>query len=63
MVHVNAYHHKTIEETKVMFKKQSGKSDEELAKYIEAFAKRKFFAEFRNEMNRSARAIIKSWVE
>lgn len=63
MVHVNAYHHKTIEETKVMFKKQSGKSDEELAKYIEAFAKRKFFAEFRNEMNRSARAIIQSWVE
>lgn len=63
IVHVNKYHHKSIEETKAMFKKQSGKSDEELGKYIEAFAKRKFFAEFRNEMNRSARAIIKSWVE
>lgn len=63
MVHINQYHHKSIEETKEMFKKQSGKSDEELEKYITAFAKRKFFAEFRNEMNSSARAIIKSWVE
>lgn len=63
MVHINQYHHKSIAETKEMFKKQSGKSDEELEKYIEAFAKRKFFAEFREEMNRSTRAIIESWVK
>lgn len=61
MLHVNSYHHKTIEETKEMFKKQSGKNDEELAQYISAFAKRKFFAEFRQEMNRSCRAIIEYW--
>ena len=63
MVHINSYHHKSIEETKEMFKKQSGKNDEELANYIASFAKRKFFADFRVEMNRSARAIIDSWVK
>ncbi len=63
MVSVNAYHQKTIEETKDMFKKQANKSDEQLAQYIESFAKRKFFAEFRYEMNRSARAIIESWLK
>ncbi|MGN1181459.1 MAG: nitroreductase family protein [Faecalibacillus sp.] len=63
MMYVNQYQHKSIEETKEMFKKQSGKSDEELALYIESFAKRKFFADFRTEMNRSARAIIESWVK
>ena len=63
MVHVNSYHHKSIEETKEMFKKQSGKNDEELGKYIESFANRKFFADFRTEMNRSSRAIIDSWVK
>lgn len=63
MVHINEYHHKSLEETKEMFMKQSGKDEEQLGKYISGFAKRKFFAEFRNEMNRSARAIIESWVK
>ena len=61
MVHVNAYHQKSIEETKAMFMKQSGKTEEELGKYISSFAKRKFFAEFRDEMNRSARAMYNAW--
>ena len=63
MVHVNAYHHKTLDETKQMFMKQSGKNEEQLGKYIESFARRKFYAEFREEMNRSAAAIIESWVK
>lgn len=63
MVHVDAYHPKTLEETREMFMKQSGKDEEQIAKYIEGFAKRKFYAEFRHEMNRSARAIIESWVK
>ncbi len=63
MVHVNYYHQKSIAETKEMFKKQTGKDQEDLEKYIIAFAKRKFFTEFRNEMNRSTKAIIESWVK
>lgn len=63
MVHVDTYHQKSLEETKQMFMKQSGKDEEQLGKYIGAFARRKFFAEFRQEMNRSSRAIIKSWTE
>ena len=63
MVNVNAYHHKTLDETKQMFMKQSGKNEEQLGKYIESFARRKFYAEFREEMNRSAAAIIESWVK
>ncbi len=63
MVSVDTYKQKTIDETIKMFKKQSNKTDEEIGEYIENFANRKFFAQFRQEMNRSARQIIKSWVE
>ena len=61
IVHENTYVHKSLEETKHMFIEHSQKSEAELEKYITAFAKRKFYAEFRAEMNRSVRAIIKSW--
>lgn len=63
IVHVNTYHQKTIEETKTMFMKQTNKNNEDLEKYIQAFAKRKFFAQFRYEMNRSAKAMLKHWVK
>lgn len=63
MVHVNVYHHKSIEETKDMFMRHSHKTEDELAVFIESFAKRKFFAEFRDEMNRSSRAMLKSWLK
>ena len=47
-----------------MFKKQTGKeNDEELNKYVHAFAKRKFNTGFRHEMNRSVRAIISHWTK
>ena len=54
---------KSLEETKQMFMKQSHKTEEELGKYIESFAKRKFYADFREEMNRSARAILNHWIK
>lgn len=63
IVSVDYYHNKTIEETKAMFCKQTGKSEQELEKYIQGFAKRKFFVAFREEMNRSVRAIIKHWIQ
>lgn len=63
MVHVNTYHKKTIEETKEMFQKKTQLNEEELQQNIEAFAKRKFYAEFRNEMNRSCKAMIKNWIK
>lgn len=63
VVHINSYHQKSLEETKTMFQKQSGKSGEELASYITAFAKRKFYADFRSEMNRSVKAILKHWAD
>ena len=60
---VNHYYQKTTEETIQMFEKQTGKSGDDLEKYIKAFAKRKFYALFRQEMNRSARAIIQHWIK
>ncbi|MEG0276042.1 MAG: nitroreductase family protein [Coprobacillus sp.] len=63
VVSIDKYHQKTLQETKEMFMKQSNKSEEDLGRYIEAFAKRKFFAEFRDEMNRSSREIIKHWIK
>ena len=64
MVHVDAYKSKTTEETRNMFKKQTGKeNDEELNHYVHAFAKRKFNTGFRHEMNRSVRAIISHWTK
>jgi len=63
MVHINGYQQKSLEETKQMFMKQSHKTEEDLGKYIESFAKRKFYAEFRHEMNRSARAILEYWLK
>lgn len=63
IVHIDQYQHKTIEETKDMFIRHNNKNEEELEKNIKAFAKRKFYAEFRHEMNRSARAIIESWTK
>ncbi|MFQ7798094.1 MAG: nitroreductase family protein [Coprobacillus cateniformis] len=63
MVHVNYYHQKDISETKSMFMKQSNKDEKALERYIQAFAKRKFFAEFHHEMNRSVRAILKHWIK
>ncbi len=64
MVCVDTYKQKTVEETRNMFKKQTGKeADEELNKYVHAFAKRKFNTGFRHEMNRSVRAIISHWTK
>lgn len=63
MIHINTYHKKTLEETKTMFVKQTGKDYEDLEKYIQAFGKRKFFCEFRKEMNRSSRAMLKHWLK
>lgn len=62
MVSVDCYHQKDIQETKRMFLKQTEKTEEELEKYIHSFAKRKFFADFRLEMNRSVRAMIRHWI-
>lgn len=62
IVHVNAYHHKDKEETIEMFEKQTNKKGEELEKYIQAFSKRKFYTEFRYEMNRSCREMVKNWL-
>ena len=61
MVSVNTYHHKTMDETKQMFIKQTGKNEDELKNYIQAFAKRKFHAPYRKEMNRSVKKMIESW--
>lgn len=63
IVHINSYASKSLEETKIMFQKQSGKSAAELENYITAFADRKFHADFRTEMNRSVKAILKHWIQ
>lgn len=63
MLHVNQYQSKTREQTEQMFIKQTGKTGEDLEKYIQSFAKRKFFTEFRYEMNRSSREMLKAWLK
>ena len=63
MVYVNRYQPKTTEQTISMFEKQTGKTGEKLEKHIQAFAKRKFNTDFRHEMNRSCRAILKHWLK
>jgi len=63
LVHVNYYHQKTLEETKQMFMQQADKTEDEIGQYIERFANRKFYAEFREEMNRSSREILKHWIK
>lgn len=63
IVHINTYQPKTKEETIQMFEKHSNKTGEALEKYIQAFAKRKFFADFRAEMNRSVRQMLKFWIK
>ena len=50
-----------MDETKQMFIKQTGKNEDELKNYIQAFAKRKFHAQYRKEMNRSVKKMIESW--
>ena len=37
------------------------KNEDELKNYIQAFAKRKFHAPYRKEMNRSVKKMIESW--
>lgn len=63
IVHTNTYRQKTIEETICMFEKQSEKTGKEFAEYIKAFANRKFYVDFRKEMNRSAKAMLKQWTD
>ena len=63
IVHTDIYHHKSLEETKNMLEKQSGKTGKEFEEYITAFAKRKFYVDFRREMNRSAKAMLKQWTD
>lgn len=62
IVHINSYTSKSADETKTMFQKQSGKSGKDFDIYITAFAKRKFYSDFRDEMNRSVRAILNHWI-
>lgn len=63
IVSINTYHHLSQKETVEMFERHSDKKGEELKKYIKSFAKRKFFTEFRYEMNRSSRAMIDHWMK
>ncbi len=63
IVHIDTYHQKSLEEIKNMFEKQTGKTGNELEEYINAFAKRKFYVDFRKEMNRSAKAMLKQWTD
>lgn len=61
MVHVDTYQQRSIEETKALFAKHFHKDNDAVVKQIESFAKRKFLSEFREEMNRSSKAIVEHW--
>lgn len=63
IVSIDTYHHYTTDETKEIFMKQTGKSEEDLQTYLETFSKRKLRADFHQEMNRSVKKMIESWKE
>lgn len=63
IVSTDIYYQRTINETKDMFMKYTGKNEADLQDYFEAFAKRKFYADFHQEMNRSVKKMIESWKE
>lgn len=46
IVHTDIYHHKSLEETKNMLEKQSGKTGKEFEEYITAFAKKEILCRF-----------------
>lgn len=61
IVHINCYPERSLAETEKIFEKQTEKTGEDLKNYIAAFADRKFYSDFREEMNRSVRAMLKHW--
>ncbi len=62
IVHVNRYHIRSLEETEKIIQNQSEKTGEDFKNFITAFADRKFYSDFREEMNRSVRAMLKNWI-
>ena len=61
IVYQNQYKQKNIDELTSMIQNRIHKDD--IESYVQAFAKRKFYAEFREEMNRSVRAMLDSWMK
>ncbi len=61
IVFTDTYPDKDTEETREAFKRKLKVNDEKLKECLERYSKRKFEAEFRMEMNRSAKAMIDSW--
>ena len=61
IVFTDTYPDKDTEETREVFKRKLNVGDAELKQRLERYSKRKFEAEFRMEMNRSSKAMIKSW--
>lgn len=61
IVYKDTYKQKTLDEIKVMMQEHCGRED--IESYIQAFAKRKFLAEFREEMNRSVEVMLESWIK
>ena len=62
MVFQDRYPDWTAEEWKDVFKRKTGMKEEELENYIAGYARRKFQADFKKEMDRSARAVIRNWI-
>ena len=62
LVSTDTYRRRTPEELHESFLRHSGAADEAaLERWAVAFAKRKFFCDFRDEMTRSCRSIIERW--
>lgn len=61
IVHIDTYHQRSKEETKAIFAKHFHQEQDQIAKQIQGFAKRKFLSDFRKEINRSSKAIVENW--
>lgn len=62
MVFQDYYPQRAIRELEDVFKRKMG-DDADVEEYISRYARRKFQAAFKEEMNRSSKAIIKNWME
>lgn len=61
IVFQDRYPVRTAEDAKIMFKRKLNTDETGLEAYISTYAKRKFQAAFREEMNRSVKAILANW--
>lgn len=63
VVHIDRYEPLKGAALTECFEHHAGHTGADFERWLKAFAKRKFFCPFREEMNRSCRVILKKWIQ